>query len=104
MSESFEVPTATKPLRDGHELKLLLTDDPEALDTFVTRGLADPGKIFYLVHSMRGTRWISMKPETEKPLGFKCHLCGEGVRHYSGEWQERVLCGLHNATFLAGSG
>ncbi len=76
---------------DGYQYKLLLTDEPEKLDRFITT-LGDPGHDLYLLHSLRA-RWRSVGPQIEKSLGFLCPYCSTMVEHYSGEWQERAYCG-----------
>src|SRR5271165_2025998 len=91
-SGNIAIPTATRNLFNGYRLRLLLTDDPVALDQFVAN-LGDPKSDLYLVHTRRG-QWAAIgDPSIEKPLGFACRACRRSVMHYSGEWQERVRCG-----------
>jgi hypothetical protein len=82
---------AEKPYDDHRMIKLILSENPKELDTFITQ-FGDPGRDLFLAHTRRD-RFISIDPSREHPLGFNCPACGQIVCRYSGEWQERVHCG-----------
>ena len=90
-STPTEIKVATKNLLDGYRLQLLLCQNPQTLTAWLCQ-LGDPGKELFLLHTPF-SRWISEKPELDKPLGSTCAFCAQPISHYAGEWQERIHCG-----------